>query len=68
MGNSSENGNTKTGTTVRVDPSGAVFIVGIWAWLFTIGYLHLTFWNGVLAIVLWPVYLGWALSAAHGGP
>ena len=33
---------------------------GVWfgAWLFTIGYLQLTFWKGVLAIVIWPYYLG----------
>ena len=33
---------------------------GVWfaAWLFTIGFLHLTFWRGVLAFVLWPYYLG----------
>ncbi len=33
---------------------------GLWfgAWLFTIGFLHLTFWKGVLAIVIWPYYLG----------
>lgn len=33
---------------------------GLWfaAWLFTIGYLHLTFWKGVLAIVIWPYYMG----------
>ncbi|HMA79067.1 MAG TPA: hypothetical protein VKP88_08165 [Candidatus Paceibacterota bacterium] len=33
---------------------------GAWfaAWLFTIGYLKLTFWQGVLAIVIWPYYLG----------
>jgi len=33
---------------------------GMWfvAWLFTIGYLHLTFWEGVLALVIWPYYLG----------
>jgi len=68
MENPSQTGNARTGNTVRVDPSGVVFFVGIWAWLFTIGYLHLTFWKGVLAIVLWPVYIGWALSAAHGGP
>ncbi len=38
---------------------------GVWvaAWLFTIGYLHLGFWQGVLAIVIWPYYLGVALSA-----
>ena len=27
-------------------------------WLFTLGFVHLTFWKGVLAIVLWPYYLG----------
>lgn len=35
------------------------------AWLFTIGYLHLTFWQGVLAIIIWPYYLGAALSVLH---
>jgi len=33
------------------------------AWLFTIGFLHLHFWRGVLAIVVWPYYLGVTLSA-----
>ena len=28
------------------------------AWLFTIGYLHLSFWRGVLAIILWPYDIG----------
>ena len=27
-------------------------------WLFTIGFAHLSFWRGVLAIILWPYYLG----------
>jgi hypothetical protein len=36
------------------------------AWLFTIGFLHLGFWQGVLAIVVWPYYLGARLSSlAH---
>lgn len=37
---------------------------GFWffAWLFTIGYLHLDFVRGLLAIILWPYYLGVALS------
>jgi hypothetical protein len=41
------------------------FMGGIWfaAWLFTIGFLHLTFWRGVLAIILWPYYIGTMLSA-----
>jgi hypothetical protein len=33
---------------------------GIWfaGWLFTIGYLDLSFWKGVLALALWPYYIG----------
>ena len=33
---------------------------GIWfaASLFTIGFLHLGFWRAVLAIVIWPYYIG----------
>jgi hypothetical protein len=36
------------------------FTGGVWiaAWLFTIGFLHLRFWKGILAIALWPYYLG----------
>jgi uncharacterized membrane protein len=39
---------------------GSVWFAG---WLFTIGFLHLMFWKGVLAVVLWPYYLGVACSA-----
>ena len=34
---------------------GALWPVG---WLFTIGFLKLGFWKGVLALLLWPYYLG----------
>ena len=41
------------------------FLGSLWfaGWLFAIGFLHLTFWKGVLAIVLWPYYIGVTLSA-----
>jgi hypothetical protein len=39
--------------------AGGVFAAG---WLFTIGFLHLGFWKGLIAIVLWPYYLGAYLS------
>jgi len=42
--------------------TGTLWVFG---WLFTIGYLHLTFWKGVLALLLWPYYLGLAFSALH---
>jgi hypothetical protein len=34
---------------------GSAWFIG---WLFTIGFLKLTFWKGVLALVVWPFYLG----------
>ena len=41
------------------------FMGSIWCagWLFTIGFLQLSFWKAVLAILLWPYYLG-----AHFSP
>lgn len=40
--------------------AGIFWAVG---WLFTIGFLHLTFWKGVFAIIIWPYYLGVYISA-----
>ncbi|HET7904835.1 MAG TPA: hypothetical protein VFM17_09750 [Candidatus Eisenbacteria bacterium] len=34
---------------------GSLWFMG---WLFTIGFLKLTFWKGVLALIVWPYYLG----------
>ena len=34
---------------------GPIWVIG---WLFTIGFLHLAFWRGVLALIVWPYYLG----------
>ena len=33
---------------------------GVWfgGWLFTIGFLKLSFFKGLLALLLWPYYLG----------
>ena len=33
----------------------------IFGWLFTIGFLHLSFGQGLLAIIVWPYYLGQAI-------
>lgn len=38
---------------------GSVWFMG---WLFTIGFLHLPFMKGALAILLWPYYIGVACS------
>jgi len=43
--------------------TGSLWFIG---WLFTIGFLQLMFWKGVLAIIIWPYYLGQAAAAlAH---
>lgn len=48
------------GQKVRVDTGfGIVWFIG---WLFTIGFLKLAFWPGVLALFIWPYYLGAALG------
>jgi len=44
----------------KIKVENHVFGGGLWCamWLFTIGYLKLSFWWGVLAIVIWPYLLG----------
>ena len=37
-------------------------IFWIMGWIFTIGYLKLTFWKGLLALIIWPYYLGVTFS------
>jgi hypothetical protein len=43
---------------IRVEQHGSVGLLWFGGWLFTLGYVHLTFWKGVLALVIWPYYLG----------
>jgi hypothetical protein len=39
--------------------TGSLWFIG---WLFSIGYLQMPFfWKGVLALIIWPYYLGRAL-------
>jgi len=43
----------------RGSPTGvAIWFIG---WLFTIGYASLVWWKILLAIVIWPYFLGSAL-------
>ncbi len=39
--------------------SGGLWFIG---WLFTIGFLKLSFWKGVLALLVWPYYMGVYMS------
>lgn len=43
---------------IRIDQHSATGLLWFMGWLFTIGYLDLTFWRGVFALIVWPYYLG----------
>lgn len=47
---------------IRIEQHSAAGMLWFAAWLFTIGFLHLAFWKGVLAVVLWPYFLGVAFA------
>ena len=43
----------------NVTISGPIWIIG---WLFTIGFAQITFWQALLALLIWPYYLGHSLA------
>jgi hypothetical protein len=43
---------------IRIDQHSFTGMLWFGAWLFTIGFLQLTFGKGFLAIILWPYYIG----------
>ncbi len=48
---------------IRIEQHSSIGLVWVAGWLFTLGYLQLSFWQGVLAIVIWPYDLGATFSA-----
>lgn len=52
---------------IRIDQHGGLGLVWIGGWLFSIGYLDLGFWRGVLALLIWPYDLGVGLAVTPGG-
>ncbi len=48
---------------IRIEQHSFVGTLWFGAWLFALGFLHLHFWKGVLALVLWPYDLGVAFSS-----
>ena len=43
---------------IRIEQHSVGGLFWAFGWLFTVGFEHLTFWQGVLAVLLWPYYLG----------
>lgn len=48
---------------IKIEKSCSMGLLWAVGWLFTIGFLNLAFWKGVLAIVLWPYYIGVFVAA-----
>lgn len=46
----------------KVEQHTSLGLLWIMGWLFTLGYLHLSFITGFLAIFIWPYYLGSAFG------
>jgi hypothetical protein len=49
---------------IRIEQHSASGLLWIGGWLFTIGYLQLTFWKALLAIAVWPYYIGISFASA----
>lgn len=49
---------------IRIEQHGSVGLLWAAGWLFTVGYLELSFWKGLLAIAVWPYYIGAAFAAS----
>ena len=54
--------------TVKVEQHGSLGVLWLIGWLFTVGFLHHSFWKGLLALLIWPYFLGAYLSSVTGGP
>ncbi|HNR75738.1 MAG TPA: hypothetical protein PKM48_01310 [Parvularculaceae bacterium] len=53
--------------SVKIEQHGGLGVLWCIGWLFTIGYLKTGFWKGVLALLVWPYFLG-AEFAPTGAP
>ena len=59
-----ERGDTMKDRSIKVQTQcGALWFAG---WLFTLGMLKLGFWKGVVAIVVWPYFIGTWVAALGG--
>lgn len=49
----------KGGGTMAAGLTGVIWFIG---WLFTIAFAKLIWWKIILALVVWPYYLGLAVT------
>ncbi len=43
---------------IKIEQHGGLGVLWFMGWLFSIGFLKLGFWKGVLALLVWPYFLG----------
>ena len=43
---------------IKIEQHSGLGVLWFIGWLFTIGFLKLGFWKGVLALLIWPYFLG----------
>ncbi|MCC2113112.1 MAG: hypothetical protein KDJ16_13845 [Hyphomicrobiales bacterium] len=51
---------------IKIEQHSSLGMLWCAGWLFTLGYLNLGFWKGVLAIFIWPYFIGAALAPIAG--
>lgn len=53
----------------RIQVNNTLSLGGLWfaGWLFTIGYLKLDFWLGLVGIIVWPYFMGSHFAAPTPG-
>jgi hypothetical protein len=47
---------------IKIEQHSAVGLLWIAGWLFSIGYLHFGLWQSLLALFIWPFYVGSAFA------
>jgi len=53
---------------IRIEQHSSIGLLWFAGWLFTIGYLDLSFWRGVVAIVIWPLFIGESVAGHISTP
>ena len=43
---------------IRIEQHSAIGLLWFAGWLFSIGFLQLSFWKGAVALLIWPYYIG----------
>ena len=58
---------SESGEKIRIEQHSFGGMLWFAGWLFTLGYLKLSLGKGLLALVIWPYYLGSTFAPTVGG-